>query len=425
MVVRGRRRAFHRGGSRGGRRQAAANPAGPVGVVSNIKVLSDKVPNVSSLEAWKKAFIKEGMSDKEKALAIFNTEVTFQQADAPPKEYLQREDSVLDPDQAVQRLRLYALLGELGERDVPGPLRGPARPLLHHQQPRGAGDLLRQRLAHVRRRPDRVFPKADGSIASIQEIVDGVSQVEGRASRVRHGQQGKPLRLHGQARLEDRPGHPPPQPLLRRHGLAALAEFAWGDTMLQFGRIQNNWQSCYSMGYRVNVQLRQGERLTRNWFNKGLHVNMDRGETPGSLKAKVGEGSFRHSPTVGRPAPGRVGNGTLEYDVPLASGAFRGGALTAANLAARSEDQRRPGRPRQGSAASPASSISAWPSSYVYLSGQFAFTPVSATAARSRCSSPTTTPWTGSKWPTSTRRASRRSTSSRWCFAAICMWSAS
>jgi len=28
------------------------------------------------------------------------------------------------------------------------------------------------------------------------------------------------------------------------------------------------------MGYELNVQLRVGERLTRNWFNKGLHVNM-------------------------------------------------------------------------------------------------------------------------------------------------------
>src|ERR1043166_2254274 len=69
----------------------------PVGVVSHVKVLSDKVPDVSSLDTWKKSYIKEGMSDKEKALAIFNTEVSFQNADSPPKEFLQREDVVLDP----------------------------------------------------------------------------------------------------------------------------------------------------------------------------------------------------------------------------------------------------------------------------------------------------------------------------------------
>jgi hypothetical protein len=41
-----------------------------VGVVCNIKVVSDKVPDVSSLEAWRRSFIKPGMSDEEKALAI-------------------------------------------------------------------------------------------------------------------------------------------------------------------------------------------------------------------------------------------------------------------------------------------------------------------------------------------------------------------
>ena len=41
---------------------AGAEPA--VGVVSHVKVLSDKVPDVSSMEAWKEAFIKPGMTDQ-------------------------------------------------------------------------------------------------------------------------------------------------------------------------------------------------------------------------------------------------------------------------------------------------------------------------------------------------------------------------
>jgi hypothetical protein len=40
------------------------------GVVSNITVLSDKgPPDVSSLSAWKTSFIREDMTDEEKALA--------------------------------------------------------------------------------------------------------------------------------------------------------------------------------------------------------------------------------------------------------------------------------------------------------------------------------------------------------------------
>ena len=36
-----------------------------VGVVSGVKVTTDKVADVSSLEAWKASFIKPGMSDEE------------------------------------------------------------------------------------------------------------------------------------------------------------------------------------------------------------------------------------------------------------------------------------------------------------------------------------------------------------------------
>lgn len=44
----------------------AGSPASQVGVVSHIKVLSDKVEDVSSPEAWQKTYIRPGMSDQEK-----------------------------------------------------------------------------------------------------------------------------------------------------------------------------------------------------------------------------------------------------------------------------------------------------------------------------------------------------------------------
>ena len=67
-------------------------------------------------------------------------------------------------------------------------------------------------------------------------------------------------------------------------------------------------------------------------------------------------------------APGRIGNGVHEYEVPLASGAFRGGALAAENLASKSEDG-------QGAAVhvkdadKPGVLVIREASSYVYLSG--------------------------------------------------------
>jgi len=356
--------------------QALAAQPGPVGVVSNIKVLSDKVPDVSSLEAWKKSFIKEGMSDKEKALAIFNTEVTFQQADAPPTEYLQREDSVLDP---IKLFNVYGYtLCSVSSANVMCLARYvglPARDftIQNHVVPEifydGAWHMFDADLIEY-------FPKADGTIASIAEIVDAVSKWT--AQHPEFAKLNKSTRYAYMAKPGWKTG---PDILLRNPfyddmGWLPCAEFAWGDTMQQFSGIANNWQSCYSMGYRVNVELREGERLTRNWFNKGLHVNMKGGgDAPGSLGAKIGEGSFRHSPRWGDIAPGRVGNGTLEYDVPLAGGQFRGGALTALNLAARSEDHAGPAV-HVADPASPGVLDIRMPSSYVYLSGRLSFAPV-------------------------------------------------
>jgi hypothetical protein len=124
----------------------------------------------------------------------------------------------------------------------------------------------------------------------------------------------------------------------------------------------------YSQGYQLNIQLRPGERLTRNWSNQGLHVNMDRRDAPRCLKGKVGSGSLAYTPKFGDLAPGRIGNGTLEYDVPVATADYRTAALVAENLeqqALRVKDAARPG-----------TLVLRMPSSYVYLKGSLELTPV-------------------------------------------------
>ncbi|MFH1706693.1 MAG: hypothetical protein ABIF71_02090 [Planctomycetota bacterium] len=68
----------------------------PVGVVTQIKVISDKVPDVTTLEDWKRSFIKEGMTDEEKALAIWKTVAMFQHQDSGVMEYLHNEDMLTD-----------------------------------------------------------------------------------------------------------------------------------------------------------------------------------------------------------------------------------------------------------------------------------------------------------------------------------------
>src|SRR3982751_2375626 len=72
---------------------AAETPA----VVSHINIISDKTEDVSSLEAWRKSFIKDGMTDQQKAMAVWQTVVKFRHQEAPPDEFLENSSPPHDP----------------------------------------------------------------------------------------------------------------------------------------------------------------------------------------------------------------------------------------------------------------------------------------------------------------------------------------
>lgn len=78
-------------------RAAGPDEAAAPGVVSHILVTSDHIEDVSSMEAWQRSFLRDGMSDREKALAVWRTVVKFRHQDAPPNEFLQGEQNVHDP----------------------------------------------------------------------------------------------------------------------------------------------------------------------------------------------------------------------------------------------------------------------------------------------------------------------------------------
>ena len=82
----------------------ALSAADAPGVVSHIKVLSDKVPDISSMEAWKKSCIKDGMTDEQKALAVWQSVFTWRHQDIPPNEFLHDEGNVHD---AIKGFNVY------------------------------------------------------------------------------------------------------------------------------------------------------------------------------------------------------------------------------------------------------------------------------------------------------------------------------
>jgi len=339
--------------------------ADTVGVVSQISVVSDKAENVSTLEAWKSAYIKPGMSDQDKAIAIYKTVVKYRHQATPVTEGNQYE-CTHDP---MKTMHVYgygicccASSNVLGLARYLGlPARG--RALNPHVISEIGYDngwhLFDGSLLCY-------FTKKDGKVASVDDIREAVSSwTQQNAGFHRNEQKLRDFAKNG--------GWKKGPELLREcstydtNGVNCAGWHGWATTMHLFD-VPNSpeYEFGPSLGYQVNIQLRRGEKLTRNWFNHGLFLNMP-DQNPGNiLKDRVGLGTQRE---LGDLAPARVGNGVLEYNVPLASGVFRSGALLADNLAATSEDKRSPAV-HVKDAAKPGVLIIRMPCSYVYLTGE-------------------------------------------------------
>lgn len=338
-----------------------------VGVVSGVKVTTDKVADVSSLEAWKASYIKPGMSDEEKAMAAWRTVASFQHQDAPPLEYLTNEDTVCD---AIKMFNVYGYgFCSMASAHVKTlsryvGLEGRGWGINSHSvceiKWNGAWHLLDASLINY-------FKKADGSVASVEELIAATNEwyeknpgYKGNPDKIvafhrEGGWQGwkKGPELLKNAPTADDTGWWP----AKTHGWYATMQEYDGTGGGQGGKAFL-YEYGYAQGYRLNLQLRPGERIVRNWSNKGLHVNMKQGGPPGALTGKMGEGAFVYTPKYGDLAPGRVGNGRHEWDVPLAK--LRSVALELDNLddKAAVKDPAKPGVVVLRNA-----------SSYVYLAG--------------------------------------------------------
>ncbi|MBA2479994.1 MAG: RNA polymerase sigma factor [Planctomycetes bacterium] len=347
---------------------------------TNIGVFSDKVEDVSSMEAWKKSFITDGMTDEQKGLAIWKSAVMFRHQEPPPVEYLGGDnDEVHD---AIKTFNVYgygmcccvssnieSLARYVGLEARGYGIHGHSVPEVKWN---GAWHLLDASLICY-------FPKADGSIASVDELVAGIGAWYGEHPEFL----ADPDKLlpFGRGGNWKKSG---PEILSRGtnyndNGWLPAATHGWYSTMQEYcgkgGGSDGKYFTFdygYSQGYQVNIQLRPGERLTRNWSNRGLHVNQDLGGGPGCMTEKTGQGQLVYAPAYGDLTNNRVGNGTLAYDVPLASGAFRGSALAADNLACTADDKAAPAV-HVKDAAKPAVLEIRLPSSYVYLGGAVSF----------------------------------------------------
>src|SRR5262245_51460128 len=75
---------------------AIAEPPTPARL-HNLKVLSDRTDDVTTAENILKSFVKPGMTDAERAAALWRAAVRYRHQTSPPNEYLAADWEAHDP----------------------------------------------------------------------------------------------------------------------------------------------------------------------------------------------------------------------------------------------------------------------------------------------------------------------------------------
>ena len=329
----------------GCQRRALAQPAaGTPGIVSHLLVLSDKSEDVSSPEAWAKTYIKPGMSDQEKALAIWKTVVRYRHQTNPPNEFLSPETNVHDP---LKTIHVYGVgICCCASSNVCGlarylDMKARGRAINVHMISEvfygGGWHMIDGSLMNY-------FFMPDGTIAPADEIHRAVAQWHEKNPGYR-GDWGKLAQFAANGNW--RKAGPPllaTCPMFLESGFNPAGVHGWHATMGEYD-YQNAPEYEYwpSMGYQLNVQLREGEKLTRNWSNKGKLIDWVDADIAGGRQEHPGPATaaWRQGPRPRRQR--RLG-------IPRAAGqrrvSRRGPGGGEPGL-----DQRgpgRPGRPREG-----------------------------------------------------------------------------
>ena len=122
------------------------------------------------------------------------------------------------------------------------------------------------------------FPKPDGQIASVDEIVAAVKgwldkhpEYRRNDAQLRQFHQGE-----GWMGWKKGPELLARCPFYDGSGWWPAKTHGWYATMQEFDGTSGTpflYEHGYSQGYQLNLELRPGERLTRNFLHRGLHVN--------------------------------------------------------------------------------------------------------------------------------------------------------
>ena len=270
------------------RAQSPDRPTDGGGRINKLKVLSDKVDDVTTVEKILKSFVKPGMSDQERAKALWTAVVKYRHQTVPPNEYLAADWEAHDP---VKIFNVYgycmccccsALIEALNRedgREARGRiLNGHSVPEVRYGDGWHMFDALAHHLLPQPRRRRRRVRRRDRR---------GDRRLVRQASRLSE-EQRQDLGADAQGRLDGLEGGGPATagalPYYKM-GYFPARTHGWDATMSEYDRKSEVYEYGYQVGHRALFSLRPGETFVREAGNRGLHVNMDGDPNWDGLKA--------------------------------------------------------------------------------------------------------------------------------------------
>ena len=353
------------------RGSAQAQESPRVGMrLNNLKVLSDKVDDVTTPENILRAFVKPGLGDAGRSQAIWRGIVKYRHQEIPPNEFLAGDWEAHDPVKIFNTYgycmcccssALFEALNRMDGRDARG------RILNGHSVPEvayGNGwHLFDASLINY-------FPKPDGTAASVDEI--GQSIRDWYAANP--GIEGDEAKLIDIMRRDTWMGWKEKGPALLaaspfyQSGYWPAGTHGWDSTMVEYARKPAEvYEYGYEIGHRALFSLRPGESLTREAGNRGLQVNGDPRWGALSESAKTSRDLRYVKDFLPGYAGGIVGNGIHRYAPDLRAGDLSAGADRYTGLAVGGAKGAPALHPR--AAGMPGVAVFTMASPYIYLTG--------------------------------------------------------
>jgi hypothetical protein len=262
------------------------------GRINQLKVLSDRVDDVTTIENIVKSFAKPGMSDQKRAEALWKAVVRYRHQTAPPNEHLTGDWEAHDP---VKIFNVYgycmccccsALIEALNREDG---RQARGRILNGHSVPEvwytNGWHMFDGSLINYFPRP------SDGVAASVDEIAAALTDWYTQHPEY-HKNGGKIMEL---MRKDGWSGWKAEGPTLLAHcpfyraGYFPARTHGWDSTMAEYDGKSEVYEYGYQVGHRALFSLRLGESLVREAGNRGLHVNMETDPNWDGLQARAPE----------------------------------------------------------------------------------------------------------------------------------------